>query len=64
MKPLDSKFFTKGGFSSSQWNPVEKVHDANMMDSSYQNLINSDDLRKHQSKSRKGHQRFECGLSA
>ena len=63
MKPLDNRFFTRGGFSSSQWNPAEKTHDANMMDSSYQDL-NSDDLKKHQSKSRRGHQRFECGLSA
>jgi len=64
MKPLDSRFFTRGGFSSSQWNTAEKVHDANMMDSSHQNLLDFDDLKKHQSKSRRGHQRFECGLSA
>lgn len=64
MKPLDNRFFTRGGFSSSQWATAEKAPDANMIDSSYQNFINSDDLKRHQSKSRRGHQRFECGLSA
>ncbi|MGY5147915.1 MAG: hypothetical protein ACW9W4_07950 [Candidatus Nitrosopumilus sp. bin_7KS] len=63
MKPLDNKFFTRGGFSSSQWNLAEKVHDAPIVDSSYHHPLHSDDLKKHQSKSRRGHQRFECGLS-
>lgn len=64
MKPLDNRFSPRGGFSSSQWNLAEKVHDANMVDSSYQNPLNSDDLKKHQIKSRRDHPRFECGLSA
>lgn len=64
MKSLDNKFFSQGGFSSSQSNPTEKVRDTDIAESSYLHLLNSDDLKKHQSKSRRGHQRFKCGFSA
>ncbi len=64
MKPLDSRFFSRGGFSSSQWNPIEKINDANTLDSFCKNTIISSNLTAHQNKSRRGHQKFGCDSSA
>ena len=50
MKPLEHRFFPRGGFSSSQWNHIEETNDVNFI--------------AHQNRSRRGHQRFGCGLSA
>lgn len=64
MKPLDSRFFPKGGYSSSQWNRIEDEVDAETTNSSYASHLNFGGLKKSQNKSRRGHQRFEHGLSA
>ena len=64
MKPLAHRFFPRGGFSSSQWNHIEKINDANTLDSFCKKNTLSGNLVVQQKKSRRGHQRFGCGLSA
>ncbi len=64
MKPLEHRFFPRGGFLSSQWNHIEKINDANMLDSFCKNNVIYDNLFVHQNKSRRGHQKLGCGLSA
>ena len=64
MTPLDHRFFPRGGYSSSQWNHIENVNDVKTMSLSYTSHLNFGELKKYQNRSRIGHQRFECGLSA
>ena len=61
MRFLDNRFSSRNGFSSSQWNHMKKINDANMMDSSCQNSLTPSDLISSQNKS-KSHQKLECGL--
>ena len=63
MNPLESKFFPRGGFSSSHWNHIEKVNDADTTDIFYQNNSNQGEKIMNQNKSRRGHQKFNWGFS-
>ncbi len=63
MKSLDSKFFPKGGFSSSQWNNIEKTKDVNTTNTIHQKNSKSYEQIMNQIKSRREHQRFNLGLS-
>ena len=62
MKPLDNRFSPRGGFSSSQWNHIENVNDANIVDTLHQNNFFSGDLDVNQNQSRRDLQKFRCGL--
>ena len=64
MKPVANRFFTRGGFSSSQWNRIEQINDVDIGDSLYGDNLISCGLIVNQNKSQSSHQRFRCGLSA
>ena len=63
MNPLENKFFPRGGFSSSHWNNIEKVNDVDTTDIFYQNNSNYNEGIMNQNKSRRGHQKLNCGFS-
>ena len=63
MKSLDSKFFPKGGFSSSQWNVTAKIKNVNPTDMIHQNNSKYFERVINQIKSRREHQRLNSGLS-
>ena len=63
MKSLDSKFFPKGGFSSSQWRVTEKIENIRPTNMIHQNNSKYYEQIMNQIKSRRKHQRFNSGLS-
>jgi len=64
MKPAANRFFIRGGFSSSLYNYIEQINDADIEDSLYEDNLISRGLIVNQNKSKRDHQRFRCGLSA
>jgi hypothetical protein len=59
-------FFSRGGFSSSQWNSKKRVDYADVMESLYEiePILHDFDLFSNQNKSKKYSRRTLCGVSS
>lgn len=66
MMSAPARFFSRGGFSSSQWNRKKRVDYSDVLESLYEiePILHDSDLFSNQNKSKKHPRRSLCGVSS